>query len=99
MYKDKYFTLVMTSSMFSVEEKKNNDPKDSFANYFGQLSIQTTEHEIMQILLSGRVGIDPTHLDGFLPCSCVNVCMHESKIKGRLKEGLLLCESICVCGH
>lgn len=37
-YKDKYFTLVMTSSRFNIgkKEEEKNDTKDSFTNNFSQ---------------------------------------------------------------
>ena len=53
--------------------------KDSFTNHFILRSIKTSEHEIMQILLSGRVNIDQTHVAGIasvLVCVCVFACVN-----------------------
>lgn len=75
-----------------MRKKENNDMKDSFTNHFILQSIKTTEHEIMQILLSGRVGIDRTHLDGFasLP-ACVSVHLFvRVKAKNRKSESLFM---------
>lgn len=82
--KDKRFSSQMNTGRLGVwgKRKITNNMKDSFTNHFILRSIKTTEHEIMQILLSGRVGIDQTHLDGFvsvLMCVCVFVCVKAKK--------------------
>lgn len=105
--KDKCFSLHSRRFVWG-EKENNNDMKDSFTNHFILQSIKTTEHEIMQILLSGRVGIDQTHLDGFAfvcmyVCMCVCVFAHRKAKRVRVNVCLRLCfwvcEPICVCGH
>lgn len=107
-FKDKCLSLQSMLQGLVWGEKENNNIKDSFTNHFILRSIQTTEHEIMQILLSGQVGIDQTHLNGFAPvlvCVYTHARVHTQTHRQNQNDKVCLwlcfwvCEPICVCGH
>ena len=97
--KDRSFPTQMNSRGLCVRKiAKNNGKKDSCGDHFILQSIKFAEHEIMQILLSGWVGIDLTYLGGFASV-CNSVCLHAVKHKTWKGESVFVAVFLSVWAH